>query len=150
MCLHVHSVQWNAGMLMGNTDTLHPNSCLEYNFCYYTYVCFPMCLVTHVQVSASDGSRGGTMGSMEPPFGFLNYIHKQNNNVPMYNDALQERICCTHPSMFNPSRHPDLERNSPFENFRSVPASRFPKWIESSKERVLCSCKQHTKKWSFI
>ena len=23
--LHVHSVQWNAGM--GNTDTLHPNSC---------------------------------------------------------------------------------------------------------------------------
>ena len=24
--LHVHSVQWNAGM--GNTDTLHPNSCL--------------------------------------------------------------------------------------------------------------------------
>ena len=61
-----------------------------------------MCLVTHVQVSASGGSRGGTMGSMEPPFGFLNYIHKQNNNVPMYNDALQERVCCTRPSMFNP------------------------------------------------
>ena len=25
--LHVHSVQWNAGM--GNTDTLHPNSCFS-------------------------------------------------------------------------------------------------------------------------
>ena len=28
--LHVHSVQWNAGM--GNTDTLHPNSC----FCSFS------------------------------------------------------------------------------------------------------------------
>ena len=24
-CIPLHSVQWNAGM--GNTDTLHPNSC---------------------------------------------------------------------------------------------------------------------------
>ena len=40
--LHVHSVQWNAGM--GNTDTLHPNSCFcsfsiptfRINFCYYS------------------------------------------------------------------------------------------------------------------
>ena len=28
--LHVHSVEWNAGM--GNTDTLHPNSC----FCSFS------------------------------------------------------------------------------------------------------------------
>ena len=28
--LHVHNVQWNAGM--GNTDTLHPNSC----FCSFS------------------------------------------------------------------------------------------------------------------
>ena len=28
--LHVHSVQWNAGM--GNADTLHPNSC----FCSFS------------------------------------------------------------------------------------------------------------------
>ena len=28
--LHVHSVQWSAGM--GNTDTLHPNSC----FCSFS------------------------------------------------------------------------------------------------------------------
>ena len=28
--LHVHSIQWNAGM--GNTDTLHPNSC----FCSFS------------------------------------------------------------------------------------------------------------------